>query len=173
MRFFEKQGYKWCRIFLLRTGGGRKHLQGLVEYGLTDPGARERFRKGEVEFDPQRDPQPWFVLTGQEDEPCEYEHRENHPPEAAPRRAGDSEGKPLLYHTNDRRYRDLFQQADATWLEAPLRFGGKSLGIISLAKPDKQLPEDWELLRSEIFAVSLALDRADQDGAPDLDSVCG
>jgi signal transduction histidine kinase len=157
--FFGAKGFAWCRIYLLRTDGGRERLQGLAEYGLAPSPAKADFASGKVQFPRDGHPQPWHVLLTQKNEPCIYEFREGHPDSAAPTEASDLEGKPRFW-TNDRKYRELFGKTDLVWIEAPLRLGGKNLGIISLAKPDRLLPEDWELLKSAVLAVSVALANA-------------
>ena len=65
LQFFERQGFRWCRIYLVRgTQVGRRYLESLEEFGLQSVEDREKFLRGEIRFcEDSPDPQPWHVLT--------------------------------------------------------------------------------------------------------------
>jgi len=155
LEFFRSKGYSWCRLYLHHKSGDQEWLQSLEQFGLSDLKNRERFAAGELRFYKDKDPLPWYVLLSAM-EPAVYEFRSDHSEDQPPSSAPPFEGKPC-YWTKDSRYRETLEKTAFRWIEAPLRVGNQNVGIISLSMPAKLLPQDWELLKSALLAVSMAI----------------
>jgi signal transduction histidine kinase len=153
--FFRRQGYRWCRIYLIKeTEEGDKFLESLEEFGLADARKQERFRQGGITFASNGDdPQPWHPLQHIK-EPAIYEYR----PEQARDRVEEAprlQGLPR-YWTRDVHRKEL-EKEDQRWIEAPLFVGERPVGLLSLSLPPTLMPEQWELLKSAVLGVAVAV----------------
>jgi signal transduction histidine kinase/GAF domain-containing protein len=158
LRYFERRGFKWCRIYLVKwTTDGKEFLQSLEEIGLVNPSNKISFRQGEVIYPCIEDDQPWHViLIAKQPSVYKYDDKCNKGKvmETLPIR-----GFPC-YLTNDVYDRDKLEKKDDLWIEAPLIIGNDHIGKITLFFPPEILPEEWELMKITIVGVAVSLNNA-------------
>lgn len=157
--FFQRQGFKWCRIYLLkRSEGGDEWLESFEEFGLQDHDHQVKFRRGDIQFfrrEPVRN--PWHVFE-QAPALAIYEHK-------AELATGVIEKAPPFrgwprYFSGPNEYREELERQDLLWLEAPLLCGDERIGIISLSNLLDPTPSKLEILKIAVTGAAGALDDA-------------
>jgi signal transduction histidine kinase len=164
LQIFRERGFSWARLYICNYKthpAGENILESLWEFGIQDERKRKQFQSGKVHHVPERDPLPWHALKVAR-QPAIYTRddalttREIY---AVP--SGD--GFPC-YRTGPTPDDDLLERHHVRqWIEAPLRIGERSVGLLSLALPPEPFrSEQWELFNLLVQGAALALDHAIQ-----------
>lgn len=157
--FFQKQGFRWCRIYLKKEREDDSViLESLEEYGLQDETNKARFCLGQIQFRREdKDPLPWYVIDVTKDLSIYELQEERKSGKIKP--ANELYGLPR-YFVKEIQFRKELEKDDKQWLEAPLRLGERIIGKMVFAMPKSLSPLQWQLLRNALTGAAAAIDEA-------------
>jgi signal transduction histidine kinase/CheY-like chemotaxis protein len=153
VEFFRQKGFDWCRLYVYRRNESEEWLESLEQFG-TDESFAEEFAAGRLRFFRGKHHLAWHVLD--HGEPAIYRHEEAAPEDGAPQVMASVEGKPR-FKVHEPGYRQKLLKTDIEWIEAPLKVGEQTVGIVSLSFRSELPPIDWEILRTALLGMSMAL----------------
>ncbi len=159
LKFFRRQGYLWCRLYLKqRRPNGAEFLESYREFGLKKQNHQVAFRRREIKYpmDPS-DPQPWHMITDVRGAAI-YEH--NPSIQRDVEEAENWNGFPRYWTRVIRDRSKLEKEGVRRWIEAPLLIGNECVGKLSLSVFEDLRAEQWELLKSAILGVAVAIEDA-------------
>ena len=162
--FRDELKFRWARIYVVKRDDRGTALQSLAEYGLQRLENQVRFREGRIVFPSTgQDSQPWYVINNRV--PLAVFRVVQSVPALAVIAQEDWQGVPCLGVSNSQ-YRDELEKPDATWFEAPLLVGPEAIGKVTISLegkvegPNRMLPSDFELLKTQALGAAVALSAA-------------
>jgi signal transduction histidine kinase/GAF domain-containing protein len=159
LQFFRAKGHQWCRLYLCQTEPtGADVLVSFQEFGLKIPENQVNFRGGKIYFARNGEtPQPWHTIDVARG-PAIYDLDPTINDFVVP--TEDWNGFPRYLARSVPYEHELERGHVVRWIEAPLRVGSETIGKFSLSVPDDLRAEEWELLRSTILGIAVALHNA-------------